>query len=325
MIRFLLALWFSVFVVTIARLRRGPLLPSWSWGFELVTRAQKRFHTAVARRPPLQQRRAWAGIRSRGPALRRVRLEREQRGGVPVVWFVPPEADDFGPVVLYLHGGSFIFGSEQSYGDVCARLAMASGARVAFVDYRLAPEHPFPAALDDARTVYLDLLRIGHPVDRLLVAGDSAGGNLTLALLLRLRDEGHPLPQAAIPISPWVDLPDRSGSMASNECFDWASPWMFDVWQAAYVPDNVSAADPWVSPARGDLTGLPPLLLVIGSAELLYDQAMAFAKKAQAAGVDVSTHVGNDMIHNWMAHASMFRNCQAVFDSMGEFVRARTA
>lgn len=242
---------------------------------------------------------------------------------MPVTWFQPKQLAADAPVLVYLHGGSFIYGSDRSHGDLCARLALASSARVAFVHYRLAPEHLYPAAIEDVGRVYLALLASGIPAQRIVMAGDSAGGNLVLASLMSLRDQGRPLPAAAVPISPWVDVMDRTGSMVDNERYDWASPWMFDVWAETYLPAGTSTKSPLVSPLYGDFAGLCPLLVVVGSAELLFDQVSKLVDRARAAGVVVEQFVGADMIHAWMTLAPMFPHCQLVIDHMGEFVRRR--
>jgi len=315
---FFLYLWMSVISVALSRARRGPLRPTWTFGYEVVTCAQKRFHERVARLSPVAERRAWGSLRANGPALRRVARSVETLGSVEVVTLTPHEVEAPERVVLYLHGGSFIYGSEGSHGELCARLALASRAKVVFPLYRLAPEHPFPAALDDAMAVYRALLESGISLRKLVLAGDSAGGNLVLALLTRLRDEGAELPRAGILISPWVDLAARDGSMQGNEPYDWASPWMFDRWLREYVGQG-SVNDPRVSPALADLRGLPPLLIQIGTAELLYDQVTALARRAKDAGVEVTLDEYPDLTHLWHSLTPMFPKFQAGMDRIGAF------
>jgi len=320
---FVLYLWMSVISVALARLRRGPLRPTWSFGYEVVTCAQKRFHERVARLSPVAERRAWGSIRASGPALRRVARDREKLGSVEVVTLTPHEEPNPQRVVLYLHGGSFIYGSESSHGELCSRLALASRAKVVFPLYRLAPEHPFPAALDDAMGVYRALVEGGISPRNLVLAGDSAGGNLVLALLALLRDEGVELPCAGVLISPWVDLAARDGSMQENEPYDWASPWMFDRWAREYMGQG-NVRDPRASPALADLRGLPPLLIQIGTAELLYDQVTALAQRARSAGVDVTLEEYPDLTHLWHSLAPMFPKFQAGMDRIGAFAIHRT-
>ncbi|HEY3499183.1 MAG TPA: alpha/beta hydrolase [Polyangiaceae bacterium] len=320
---FVLYLWLSVVSVALARARRGPLRPTWTFGYEVVTCAQKRFHERVARLSPAAERRAWGSLRANGPALRRVARQAERLGSVEVVKLTPREVPEPARVVLYFHGGSFIYGSERSHGELCARLALASQAKVVLPLYRLAPEHPFPAALDDAMSVYRALLDSAISPRQLVLAGDSAGGNLVLALLVRLRDEGVELPQGGVLISPWVDLGARDGSMQKNEPYDWASPWMFDRWVREYAA-RTSVKDPRVSPALADLRGLPPLLIQVGTAELLHDQVTALARQARSAGVDVTLEEFPDLTHLWHSLTPMFPKFQAGMDRIGAFVIDRS-
>lgn len=320
MVRFVLYLWMSVLSVALARFRRGPLRPTWTFGYEVLIRAQKRFHEYVARLTPEQERQAWASLKGQTPSLKRVTWAESARAGVPCIEISPREPNPPKRVILYLHGGGFLSGSQHSHGELCARIALASAARLVFPIYRLAPEHPFPAALDDALAVYRALLAAGEQPSDIVIAGDSAGGNLTLALLVALRDQAVPLPAAAVPISPWVDLVDRSASMQHHERFDWASPWMFDRWQREYLGGK-DPADPLASPARADLHGLPPLLIQIGTAEMLYDQVKAFARRAQDAGVEVILDEYADRVHLWHTLAPIFPECQASIERIGRYVR----
>lgn len=320
-VRFGLALLISLFTVLWSRLRRGPLLPSWSFGFELITRAQKRFHAAIGRLPPLEQRRLWGDLQAKSGALLEVTQREELIDGVRVIWF-EPRSKATRRVVLYLHGGSFIYGSETSHGDLAARIALAGAARVALPLYRLAPEHPFPAALEDAVCVYRTLA-VREGAAHLAVAGDSAGGNLTLALLLRLREHQALLPGAAVVIGPWVDLTAQGGSLERNQPYDWAEPEMFELWARTYLAQGEDRRSPEISPAYADLRGLPPLLVLVGSAELLLDQVLSFTDRVRESGVPVTLHVGEDMIHLWIAHAPLFPSCQVGIEAIGQFLAAK--
>lgn len=319
MVWFVLYLWQSVVWVTIGRIRRGPLRPTWTFGYEVVTRAQKRFHERTARMTPLAERRAWASVKGQNPSLKRVTLTKSSLAGVDSIDIVPREQKLYERVILYLHGGGFLYGSEHSHGELCSRIALSARVRLTFPSYRLAPEHPFPAALEDASAVYGALLDAGVQPSDIVVAGDSAGGNLALALLVSLRDRGVTLPAAAILISPCVDLADRTGSMVQNEQFDWASPWMFDRWQREYLAGK-SPTDPLASPAHADLRGLPPLLIQVGTAELLYDQVKALAQRAREAGVEITFEEYRDRVHLWHALTPMFPEFQASIDQIGKYV-----
>jgi epsilon-lactone hydrolase len=318
---FVLYLWMSAVAVAIRRMRRGPMRPTWTFGYEVVTRAQKRFHERVARMTPREERRAWEALKAQNPSLKRVVWTRTNWAGVDCVEIVPSEQQPSEKLILYLHGGGFLYGSEHTHGELCSRIALAAGARLLFPLYRLAPEHPFPAALDDALATYRALLEANERHSNIVVAGDSAGGNLALALLIALRDRGEPLPGAGVLISPCVDLAARAGSMQSNEPFDWASPWMFDRWQREYL-GNQDAANPLASPAHAELRGLPPLLIQIGTAEMLYDQATAFARRAEQAAVTVRLEEYPDRVHLWHSLTPLFPEFQPSIDRIGEFVQS---
>lgn len=310
----------SAATVSAARLRRGPLRPTWSWGYEVVTCAQKRFHRRVARRSPATERRAWGALKGTGPVYSALSKRREALDGVPVAWLQAAGANDGESIVLYLHGGGFMYGSERSHGELSARLAHAAQARVAIVEYRLCPEHPFPAALEDTLGAYRALLHGGIDPRQIVVAGDSAGGNLALAAMIALRDAGEPLPAGGILLSPWVDLLADGGSMVENERYDWAERWMFRRWREAYL-QGADAHDPMASPVRAALEGLPPLYIAVGTAEMLLDQVVTLAEKAKRAGVHVTLELAKDRVHNWLALAPMFPELQDGFGPLGQFVR----
>jgi acetyl esterase/lipase len=319
---FMVCLGWSAVTVTLARAAHGPLLPTWTWGYEVINRAQKRFHAVVARCTPAIERRAWAALRSPPEALKQTHALRRRIDGVDVVSLEPHEQDGSGRVLLYIHGGAFMYGGERSHGELVAAMALAAGARAVLPLYRLAPEHPFPAALDDVLGVYRGLLAEGVPAAHIVLAGDSAGGNLALAAALRLRDPGNELPAALMLISPWVDLADRGGSMVRNEPFEWGSRWMFDRWVGAYT--GGAELQPLASPGRMDLHGLCPCLVLVGTAEMLHDQVTAFAERARAAGVDLVLSEAPERTHMWLALGSMVAGFEATMATIGAFVRERT-
>lgn len=310
-------------LVSWRRLRHGPLRPDWSWSFELTVYAQKCFNFRAARQPTsLAERQLWAPLQARGPALPQVPRRSLELGGVSVTWY-EPRASSSERVLMYLHGGGFSYGSQRSHGELCASIALASQARLLFVDYRLAPEHPFPAALDDAQAVYRALLQSGVVPSQLVLAGDSAGGNLVLSFLAQLSALGLPQPAAAVALCPWVDLTARGGSIERNRAFDWGEPWMFERWAAAYL-QGASPRDPRASPAHAPLTGLPPLFIAVGSAEMIYDQVLAYAARAEQAGVPVTLDVKQHGIHLWHALAPLFPALQVSIERIGGFVRQHT-
>lgn len=315
---FALYFWRSLAVVSWRRWRRGPLLATWSWLFEVITVTQKAFHERVARLTPQAERRAWAGLRGKAPHRARAQRRELRFGGVPVVSYEFAGASK--TTLLYLHGGSFLYGAEGSHGELCASLAEAGAARALFVSYRLAPEHPCPAALSDTLACYRALVASGVRASDVVVAGDSAGGNLALGLLLALRDAGEAQPRAAVLISPWLDLSAHGGSLEENEPFDWASPWMFERWTRLYAGERVPS-DPLLSPALAELSGLSPLYVTVGTAELLLDQVRRFVHKASAAGVEVTYHEVEGMTHLWLSLAPMIPSFRADLRQIGRFIQ----
>lgn len=243
--------------------------------------------------------------------------------GVPCEWVEAPNAapDRY---VMYLHGGCYISGAPAVVREYAARLSRAAQARVLSVDYRLAPEHPFPAALEDARAVYHWLLDAGADPRRIVVNGESAGGGLTIALLLALRDAGTRLPAAGVPISPWVDMEVSFGaSLVRNLGVDMATVAPLELGGQAYAgPQNLR--HPLASPLYADLAGLPPLLIQVGLAEVLLDEGVEFARRATAAGVDVTLEQWPDMIHVWHWYGSMFPEARDAIAGIGAYVIERT-
>lgn len=315
----------AAFATARRRWRRGPALPSWSFALETMVDAMRAQAQRAARLSAPERRLFWERMTPPDLVLRKVRREPALAGGVPAVWFRPRAGQRPGAVLLYFHGGSYLIGSTVTHGAQIARLALASGCAALGLDYRLAPEHPFPAPLEDALAAYRWLLAQGVAPERLLLAGDSAGAGLALALLLTLRREGLPLPAGAALLCPWVDLSARGGTLASHERFDWATQEDFIAWERLYLgADGLPAArDPRASPLFGDLTGLPPLLIQVGGAEMVLDQASALAERARAAAVPTTLSVYPEMIHNWHLLAGLLPRCQVAIDEAGAWLRAR--
>jgi acetyl esterase/lipase len=236
-------------------------------------------------------------------------------------WLEPPAARD-GAVIVYFHGGGYAIGSPRSHRHLAAAIGRAARAAVLLPDYRLAPEHPFPAAVDDAVAAYRWLLDRGQAPEHTVFAGDSAGGGLAVAALLALRERGLPLPAAGVCISPWVDLALTGGSYASKAASDpIVTRAGVQEMARAYVGQGDPRA-PLVSPLYADLAGLPPLLIHVGSEEVLLDDAVALAERARAAGVETSLEVWPDMIHVWHWFLPMLDQAQAAIDGIGRFVQA---
>ncbi|MCX8072806.1 MAG: alpha/beta hydrolase [Candidatus Binatia bacterium] len=251
-----------------------------------------------------------------------VEMSSVEAEGVPAAWVVVPESEAH-RVVLYLHGGGYVIGSIRTHRDLAQRIARAARARVLLIDYRLAPEHPHPAAVEDSTQAYRWLLRQGFEPAAMAVAGDSAGGGLTVATLVALRDAGDPLPAAAVCLSPWVDLEGLGESMTTKADVDPMVQREPLLRMAAMYLGGKDPRTPLAAPLYADLKGLPPLLIQVGTAETLLDDSMRLAERARAAGVDVTLEPWEDMIHVWQAFASMLPEGQQAIDRIGEFLRQR--
>jgi acetyl esterase/lipase len=242
-------------------------------------------------------------------------------GGVPAEWVAAEGSGD--AVVLYLHGGGYCIGSLNTHRGMAARVAAVCGARVLNVDYRLAPEHPHPAAVDDAVAAYRWLLGAGVAPGAVVVGGDSAGGGLVVATLLALRDAGEPMPAAGVCMSPWVDLTCTGETFETKAGEDpMCSKEGLDEMAAAYAGEH-GVDHPLVSPVHADLSGLPPLLVQVGTAEVLLDDAVRLAERARAAGVDVRLEAWDDLVHVFQAFAPMVPESVEALEGIGAFVRER--
>jgi epsilon-lactone hydrolase len=248
--------------------------------------------------------------------------------GVPVVACAREDGSD-DPALLYFHGGGYRLGSATSYRAYGSQLARACSARVLLVDYRLAPEHPFPAAVDDALAAYRWLLdrqpRARVAAERVVIGGDSAGGGLAAALALRARDEGLPLSAGVVCLSPWADLTNGAGSY--TRCAE--SDALFSKMSADEAADlylnGADAANYLASPVRGDWAGLPPLFIQASECEVLVDDATGLADKARGAGVDVELHLYSDMPHVWQVHYPLFPEAVQAVDQVRDFVARVTS
>ncbi len=240
-----------------------------------------------------------------------VRQEPVTAGGVPGFWFQTPGAPT-DRAMLYLHGGGYVMGSVATHRSLIARLALAAGLPVLALDYRLAPEHPFPAAIDDVRAAYRWLQGRGIAPARIVFAGDSAGGGLVLGSLVALRDAGEPMPAAAVALSPLADL-ELSGESARSGIDD---PMVgvadTHLMAAAYLGGGSAARDPRASPIHADFKGFPPLLLEVGTREILLDDARRVAERARQADVPVELFVGEGLTHVWQLHPHLPEAAESV-------------
>jgi len=241
--------------------------------------------------------------------------------GVAAEWSEAPAANRR-RVILYLHGGAFVSGSIASHRLLVTALGRAAGARTLAIDYRRAPEQPFPAALDDTLAAWRFLLAEGFAPGEIAIAGDSAGGALTIGALLALRDAGGPLPGAAFVISPWVDLACRGETYATKAAIDpiIQKPYLLDV-----AADYLAGADPvprLASPLGGDFAGLPPVLIQVGGAETLLADSVALAGGLGAADVAVTLEVWPEMVHVWHLFRGHLSAGGRAIDRAGAFLRA---
>ncbi len=248
-----------------------------------------------------EQREAMAATASAAPPHEGVDVRPGRLGGRPAEWLTPAGADP-GTVVLYLHGGGYCTGSLDSHRGVAGRIALAATCTVSTLDYRLAPEHPFPAAVDDAVAAYRELVGSGIRPERIALAGDSAGGGLTMAALLALRAEGAPLPAAAVCLSPWVDLTQSSASYVELADVDpMVTKSGLDEMAAAYLGDT-DPRTPLASPLLADdLGGLPPVHIEVGTREVLLDDAARLAGRIRDAGGHATLSVWPELIHVFQA------------------------
>jgi len=230
--------------------------------------------------------------------------------GVPAEWIERTESN-LG-VILYLHGGAYALGSITGHREWTARLAQATRMRCLALNYRLAPEHPFPAALEDAIASYHWLLAQGVEPSDIIIAGDSAGGGLALSTLVKLRDAGEQLPAGAVCLSPWTDLVLTGASIHSKAKADFILNRDSLQKYAGYYAAQHHVANPWISPLYADLTGLPPLLIQAGSDEILLNDATRLAEKARAVGVDVHLEIWDEMFHVFQLFSFLPETKQAV-------------
>jgi monoterpene epsilon-lactone hydrolase len=261
---------------------------------------------------------------SRLPLPRTARWEACELPGVLGEW-VHDERGEDDRVILHLHGGAYAMGSPRTHRGLAATLARTARAAVLLPEYRLAPEHVFPAALDDAVTAYRWLVeKHGTDPARIAVTGDSAGGGLAVSLLVRLRDEGLPLPACYVGMSPWTDLAGTGGSMTELDGVDpWLSAALVVPAARAYAGET-ALDDPLVSPVYADLTGLPPMLVHVGADEILRDDAVRLVERARAAGVDASVGVYEGLWHVFHAFPG-FPESRDALREIGAFVRRHTS
>ena len=241
--------------------------------------------------------------------------------GIRAEWLVPagalPEK-----MIFYVHGGGYVSGSCSDHRSFVSKFAAFTGVSNLIFEYRLAPEHKFPAAIEDTAKVYQAVLASGYKPENIIIAGESAGGGLTLATLLYLKDKNIPLPKAGVAISPWADL-TCSGETYKTK--NKVSPAPLNSWHvfAKHYAGETPLTNPYISPLFGDLKGLPPLLINAGMDDELFDDGRAFAGKAKAAGVDITFRAGEKMVHCYPLLAPMFPEATEAMEEIVKFVKAQ--
>ncbi len=243
--------------------------------------------------------------------------------GMKAEWLIPRAAHDSSRVLLYFHGGGYAAGSINTHRPHISQLAHLANVRTLMIDYRLAPENKFPAPIEDAVKAYDYLLAQGYKPEHIAFGGDSAGGGITLGTLLWLRDHQRPLPQCAICLSPWTDLTTSGESFKTK---DKEEPMLIaeamPYWAANYMGD-ADLRNPYASPLFGDLRGLPPIYIQVGTAELLLDDSLRFAQKAKAEGVDVSIDVYEGFFHVFQAFFMILCTARRANKKLAAFVSSR--
>jgi epsilon-lactone hydrolase len=286
----------------------------------------KMFQPVLAefRHKPLAEKRAMFDAQMEAiPLAEGCTIESLDLSGVPAERITHTGAAP-GKALLYLHGGGYVYGSLQSYRHLVSRFAVAAHVTAYHLDYRLAPEHPYPAALEDAMSAYRRILASGVAPENLVVAGDSAGGNLAAALLVKARDEGLPQPAGLYLLSPWLDM---SAAGQSYDAVGARDPVVsrkdIEAYAAAFL--NGQRDDALTSPIRADLTGLPPTLIQVGTEEVLLSDSLDFAYRAALAGLDLKLHVWPEMPHDWPLFHPFIRAGLAAIEEAGQWMRRRIA
>lgn len=312
----------TVIAAALRRIFAGPKHPQWSFRTELFLEGARYYMRRHA-----EHVRGGGSVKAGSAAVpipravaRKVAHAFGELAGLPAEIHTPRDWDPSQPTLLYLHGGGYVACSPGTHRELIARIALATGARCYAPEYRLAPEHPFPGAIDDAVACYRALLAAGVRPEQLFVSGDSAGGGLSLALMQRLREAGEALPRAAVLLSPWVDLEAGGATFHSNAGFDYLLHELVDGAAVQYANGH-DRRHPLISPIHADLAGFPPLLVQSGSAELFFAENELFVERARAAGVPVVHEIEHGMVHVFQLFAGFLPECRPALRSIGGFVR----
>jgi monoterpene epsilon-lactone hydrolase len=272
--------------------------------------------------PLVQQRLALEAVGAQAQLPEGTTVERSELGGITTEWIVAPGASKR-HAVLHLHGGGYVMGSCGSHRGFSGWVSASVGVQVVLPEYRVAPEHPYPAALDDAVAAYRGLLARGFSPGELAILGDSAGGGLALATLQALRDAKVPLPAAGVLLSPWLDLSGSGETMTTRAGIDpWLDPTLLVPFGKLYRGE-LEATDPRVSPLFGEVGGLPPLLVQVGDHEILLSDSTRLAERAKEAGTELVLEVAPELWHVYQLFAPMLPDANEALARVGAFVRGR--
>jgi acetyl esterase/lipase len=308
--------------VSLRRMRNGPLCESWNFSAELGTEILKRQLVAAFEMQDVNEARSYLdSLTIRSKALSKVDTANIIDGNVRGSWIVPKGIDS-NLTMLYLHGGGYAFYPRSFYNNLGAEIALSVECRMFALDYRLTPEHKFPAQLEDAVNAYRWLLSKGVSPGRIVIGGDSAGGNLTLALLLFLRDSELPLPALAVCLSPATDFEGNSAGVPVNSELDWINQRMALQW-AGWFCAQEQRGNPLVSPVNADLRNLAPLYIQAGGSEILLPSIQAFVQKAQHQGAEVVLETWPGMNHDFQAFGYDVPQSAEAIERIGEIINLR--
>ena len=254
------------------------------------------------------------------PLPKNTKFKRILAGNVYAEWISSGEVDN-DKIFMFCHGGGYYRGSIASTRATVARISAEAKVRCLSIEYRLAPEHPFPAAMNDTYTAYNWLLNEGINPKNIIVSGQSAGGGLCLALLLKIKENNGSQPRAAVALSPWTDLSQSGLTMKKNKNIDPVISKKYLDRMANLYLSNIPNTSPLASPLFGDLSGLPPLLVQVGSSETMLDDSKRFVEKAKEAKVDVQIEVWKDMFHGWHGSAHILKDAEEAIKSIGLFCK----
>ena len=311
----------AILAVSGRRMLKGPRQPGWNWLVELSTEILKRQVTTALKMRDVKEARCYLdSVVITSPALSGVDITPVVQEKFRGSWFAQTNAET-DVTVLYFHGGGYSF-YPQGYANFIALITQAAKSRTFALDYRLSPEHRFPAQLEDALSAYCWLLETGTDPENLIFAGDSAGGNLALASLLTARDRKLPLPALVVALSPATDLEGERASLTRNQASDWIEKQMLEKW-AGWFCEPAQRRDPLVTPLSADLRGLSPIYIQAGGSEILYDSIQAFADHARSQGAEVVLETWKNMNHVFQMFGPDVPQSAEALERIGEVIAFR--